>query len=172
MEIGEIYFWTATIFKWIHLLQPDLLKDVIIRSLKHLSDSGKTDVYAFVIMPNHIHLIWKLKELNGKEFPHASFLKFTAHAFKSELKQTPEKLSEFYVDEANKTFNFWQMDSLVVPLYSKKVAFQKLDYIHNNPLGERWNLCKSPEEYSYSSARFYESGIDRFGFLKDIHEEF
>jgi len=123
-------------------------------------------------MPNHIHLIWKLKKLDGKELPHASFLKFTSHTFKAELINKPEKLSEFYVDEANKEFNFWQRDSLAIELYTRKVAFQKLDYIHNNPLAEQWNLCTSPKDYPYSSAAFYETEIDNFGFLKDIRAEF
>lgn len=123
-------------------------------------------------MPNHIHLIWSLKALNGKEFPHASLLKYTAHQFKKELLLEPAKLSGFYVDEANKAFNFWQRDSLAIELYTRKTAFQKLDYIHNNPLAERWNLCTSPQGYVYSSDAFYETGVDRFGFLSDIRDGF
>jgi len=172
MELGEIYFWTATIHKWIPLLQTDSAKDMILNSLKYLSTKDKIDVYAFVIMPNHIHLIWKLNALNGKELPHASFLKFTAHAFKAELIKTPEKLSRFFVDEGNKEFNFWQRDSLAVKLTSREMAFQKMDYIHKNPLADHWNLATRPEDYLFSSASFYEKGEDRFGVLKDIREEF
>jgi hypothetical protein len=40
-----------------------------------------------------------------------------------------------------------------------------LEYIHNNPVQERWNLADSMEEYKYSSARFYETGVDEWGFL-------
>ena len=46
-----------------------------------MCDQQKIKVYAFVIMPNHIHLIWKLLEPNGRESPKASFLKYTAHEF-------------------------------------------------------------------------------------------
>jgi len=63
-------------------------------------------------------------------------------------------------------------DPLSIELYTRKVAFQKLDYIHANPLAERWNLCKAPEDYAYSLDAFYKSGIDKFGFLKDIRDEF
>ena len=54
MEIGEIFFWTATINQWQKLLQPDQYKDVVISSLDYLSSTGKVDVFGFVIMPNHI----------------------------------------------------------------------------------------------------------------------
>ncbi len=82
IEIGEIYFWTATINNWQRLLQSDVYKDVIISSLEYLSSTNKIDVFGFVIMPNHIHLIWRIKELNGKETAQGSFLKYTAHKFK------------------------------------------------------------------------------------------
>ena len=67
MEIGEVFFWTATINQWQKLLLPDSYKDVIISSLEYLSNERKIDLFAFVIMPNHLHLIWRTNELNGKE---------------------------------------------------------------------------------------------------------
>ena len=67
IEIGEVFFWTATINQWQKLLLEDRYKEVVISSLAYLSNAGKIDVYAFVIMPNHIHLIWKTNEMNGKE---------------------------------------------------------------------------------------------------------
>ena len=57
MEIGEIFFWTATINNWQRLLLKDEYKNIIINSLSYLSDAGKIDIFGFVIMPNHIHLI-------------------------------------------------------------------------------------------------------------------
>ena len=55
--LNRIYFWTATIHKWQHLLH-DINKKIIIEYLKKLSDEGFVTIYGFVIMPNHIHLIW------------------------------------------------------------------------------------------------------------------
>ena len=89
------------------------MKETIISSLRHLSIERKVEVYAFVLMPNHLHFIWQLLEMNGKEKPHASFLKFTAHAFKKYLrKNNPELLKLYAVDATNKEYEFWQPDSL------------------------------------------------------------
>ena len=82
IEIGEMYFWTATINIWNHLLKEDKFKEVIIGSLQTLSEKGLIDVFAFVIMPNHMHLIFRTNRLNGKETVQGSILKFTAHEFK------------------------------------------------------------------------------------------
>ena len=123
-------------------------------------------------MPNHIHLIWRTNEPNGKESPMGSFLKHTAHVFKKLLcREGHGKLDKFKVSAANKDYEFWQRDSLAIPLFTRKVALQKLKYIHNNPLAEHWNLAKHPCDYRYSSARYYELNEKNFAFLKDLWEE-
>src|SRR5690349_19423766 len=95
--INKIYFWTATIHNWNHLLKDDIDKVIIVDSLKTLSDRGLITIFGFVIMPNHIHLIWQLNQDNGKESAKASFLKFTAHALKKKLKGNIE-LENYRVD--------------------------------------------------------------------------
>ena len=165
--VDKIYFWTATIRNWHPLLQSNDEKKLIIDSLKILSERGLITVYAFVIMPNHIHLIWQLNKDNGKESAKGSFLKFTAHEFKKKLKITGG-LEKYKVLAANKAYEFWQRDSLGIEIWSRKVAVQKLDYIHANPVSGKWQLSKDDVSYYYSSARFYEYGMDEFGFLKNL----
>lgn len=145
LEIGKIYFWTAIIRKWKPLLLADGFKQIIIDSLIFLTDRNLVKVFGFVIMPNHIHLLWRIEKVNGKELPNASLLKYTAHEFKKRL--DGNQLSEYYVDASNKEFEFWKRDSLGIELYSPDVGYQKLDYIHNNPLSGKWNLALEPMEY-------------------------
>ena len=173
MRIGGIYFWTTTINNWNTLLFDNRFKNIITDSLRYLSDTGCIDVFAFVIMPNHIHLIWRINKLNGKETPQASFQKFTAHEFKKIVKaESQVQLAAYKVDAVNKSYEFWQRNPLAILLYTKPVALQKLKYIHNNPLAGRWKLVKDPCEYFYSSASFYETGEIKFDFLKDLWLEF
>ncbi|MCP4461149.1 MAG: transposase [Cytophagales bacterium] len=140
MEFDKIYFWTATIHKWDKMLLPAAFKETITDSLTHLSELKTIDVFGFVIMPNHLHMIWRMNDMNGKETPRASLLKDTAHQFKSMLE--PNELPRFKVTAANKKCEFWQRDALAIELYTPEVAYQKLDYIHLNPLAEHWNLVK------------------------------
>ncbi len=134
MEIGEVYFCSAAINSWYHLLEDDKFKEVIIGSLRTLSERGLIDVFAFVIMPDHIHLIWRINGLNKKETAQGSFLKFTAHEFKRLLKENNAALSKYSVNAYNKEYEFWQRDPLAIHLYSRHVMLQKLNYIHLNPL--------------------------------------
>jgi putative transposase len=171
MVLNEVYFWTSTILSWTHLLKEDSYKLIIIGSLKTLAERGLIKVYGFVVMPNHIHLIWELKGLNKKELPDSSFTKFTAHEFKKELLyKHPDLLPVFQVSLIDRNYQFWQRDPLAVYLKDKDILLQKLEYLHLNPLHERWNLVKRPEHYPWSSAKFYDTGIDDFGFLTHFAE--
>lgn len=169
MELDNLYFFTATITQWRKLIRPDKYKDILIESLAYLVKSKKLKVYGFVIMPNHIHVIWELLDYNGKEKPYASFMKFTSHTIQMDLRlHHPQVLEMFRVNTDSRTYNFWQRDSLSIDLYTPEVIYQKLDYIHNNPCQGKWMLAKSPMEYKYSSANYYETGVDEFGFISHI----
>jgi len=170
-SLGKIYFWTASIHNWELILQDDASKTIITGYLKKLSDEKLITVYAFVLMPNHMHLIWQQNELNGKETPKGSLLKYTSHVLLKQLK-AEGRSHLFEVRAANKKHEIWQRDSLGIEIYSRSVAKQKLDYIHFNPLSGKWKLANDDLGYFYSSARFYETGIDEFGFLNNLYTVF
>ncbi|WP_245574472.1 transposase [Hugenholtzia roseola] len=172
MELGQVYFYTATILKWQPLLAQDKYKEIIIESLNYLSKKQKIAVYAFVLMPNHIHLIWEMLAKNGKEMPHASFMKYTAHQFLEDLRLHHQKVLPYFEVEgkADRQHQFWERNSLPIVLYSPAVFEQKLQYIHHNPIAKKWALVEDYVDYRYSSAKFYELGIDEFGFLQDYRE--
>lgn len=173
MELGQIYFWTATINNWRQLLSKEHYKDIIINSLGYLTTIGKIDVFAFVIMPNHIHLIWRMNEMNGKEMPQGSFLKYTAHQLRRNLLlENPLELNLYAVEAHNKRHEFWQLNPLAIHLYTREIAYQKLDYLHWNPTAKHWQLVEDYINYAYSSVRFYEFSSKEYSFLKDLREEF
>ncbi len=122
-------------------------------------------------MPNHIHLIWDILKANGNESASASFTKFTAHQFKKYLSLHHQSLlNKYLTDKIDRNYQFWKRDPLAIPLSTDDVLMQKLDYIHDNPIKEKWNLCKHPEDYRWSSASFYHSGYDEFEFLRDFRD--
>ena len=173
MEFDSVYFWTDTVKDWICVLGNDKYKEIIISSWRELVYRKMVIVYGFVIMPNHLHVIWEMKEPNGKEMPHASFNKFTSHRIVNDLNSfSPKKLSKFKVDDNDRLFRIWQRDPLAILMDSREKLEQKLAYLHHNPLQVHWNLADSPENYRWSSAKFYENGIDDFGFLTHYMERF
>ncbi len=134
-------FFTATNLEWKKLLKPEKYKDIVINSLKFLVENKRVRVFCFIIMDNHIHLIWQMLPGNKPENVQRDFLKYTAQRIRN---------------------------ALSIELRQRKVFIQKVGYIHANAI--RAGICKFPEEYKYSSALFYESGIDNFGFLTHYNE--
>jgi hypothetical protein len=53
----------------------------------------------------------------------------------------------------SRTHQFWLQDNHPIALVSPKVIWQKVDYIHQNPVRAGW--VDKAEEYLYSSARNY-----------------
>jgi len=162
-------FFTATNLEWKKGLEKDEYKEVVIRSLRFLVESKRIILYAFVIMPNHLHLIWQMQAGIKRENVQRDFLKFTSQRIKDRIAlNEPELLSQFLVNAKDRKYQLWERNPLTVDLWSEKVMIQKIRYIHENPV--RKGFCNYPHDYKYSSALLYHTGIDNWGFLTHIRD--
>ena len=64
-----------------------------------------------------------------------------------------------------KNYKVWKDGNHVELIYNSKIFYQKLNYIHNNPV--KAMIVEYPEEYLFSSARNY---ADRDCLLEIIQE--
>ncbi|MFM2196213.1 MAG: hypothetical protein RL092_1813, partial [Bacteroidota bacterium] len=137
-------FYTATILEWKFLLHNDLFKNIVIQSLKYLVENKKIKLYAYVIMSNHIHLIWQaLPENDPLKIKH-SFMIYTAQHMKMELLKNNQRFAqEFKVDKKDRVYQFWKRNAMTFELFTEKILSQKMNYIHNNPV--KAGMCKYPE---------------------------
>lgn len=90
------------------------------------------------------------------------FKKFTAHKILESIRQEPESRREWLlymfkyfaaVNTGNRTFQFWQHDNHTIALWPLPIIWQKLDYIHQNPV--RAGMLSDTTHYIYSSASDY-----------------
>ena len=165
-DINPIAFYSATILEWKHLLKNDKYKQIIIDSLKFCVTENRVKIFGFVLMPNHIHLLWSMIPGMKQEDVQRNFMKFTAQQMKFDLqKNDTEYLQKFKVAAVDREYQIWERLPRSFECYSCEMVSQKLNYIHNNPCHEKWKLADVPENYKYSSAKFYLSGADDWGFL-------
>jgi REP element-mobilizing transposase RayT len=158
------HYFTATILKWKMLLFSDKYKDIVIESMRFLVNDKRVLIYGFVIMNNHIHIIWHLQPGKRRDDVQRDFLKYTAQQIKKDmLINYPNELEHFRVNAKDRKYQFWERNPLSVEIWTERVMIQKLKYIHENPV--RAGLCRLPEKYRYSSAQFYYTGTDHWGFL-------
>ena len=157
-------FFTATNLSWNKLLEPDKYKDTIIESMQFLVNDNRVIIYGFVIMPNHIHLIWQMRAGRKRDKVQRDFLKHTAQCIKDDMMKHHKKdLANYLVNAKDRFYQFWERNALSIDLWTEEVLLQKLNYLHQNPV--RAGLSPFPEQYKYSSAMFYKTGIDNWSFL-------
>ena len=156
------HFFTATILGWKKLLKPDKYKDILIESMQFLATHQRVIIYGFVIMINHIHVIWQMNAGVKRSCLQRDFLKFTAQKIQRDLQKNHLRLLDhFFVNAKDRQYQFWKGNPLTVEIWSEKGLKHK-KYLHENPV--KAGLCRFPEEYKYS-ALFYKTGIDNWGFL-------
>lgn len=89
-------------------------------------------------------------------------------------KSDPQLISKFWVATKKQKYKIWMKDVDIKNALTQEFLIQKAEYIHHNLLQRKWaDILKidGPEDYSYSSARFYLSGIENdYLQLSDLRE--
>jgi len=97
-------------------------------------------------------------------------LKYTAQQIKFNLIDSGHEveLQKYVSSQHDRSYHFWERRPFKATMYNRKVAEQKLDYMHYNPV--KAGLCEDTIDYKYSSARFYELNEDDWGFITHYAE--
>jgi len=154
----ELNFVTLTVVNWIDVFTRRIYSDFIIKSLLYCQDNKGLQIYTYVLMTNHLHLI--VRSENHLSNILRDFKTYTSKKLYKMIRKNVEESKKDWMINAferkgtknNRNINhqFWQNGSFPVALYSNKVIQQKVDYIHDNPV--RAGFVNSPEKYFYSSA--------------------
>jgi len=164
---NDIYFSTLSIDRKVSVFLdfPDTNKFVI-DSFSHLVQNGKVDIYSFVIMRDHLHIIWRIKEELIVEEIVTSLKKYTGRRIINYLKLNDnEYLNYFMSGRADRNYKVWKIKSENIKLLHPTIFNQKLKYTHLNPTKGDFKTVDKSEEYYYSSARSYLTGSKDFDFL-------
>lgn len=133
IDTGYSYFITIALVEWQKLFHIPLYAEIIIDSIRYCQKNKGLELFGYVIMPSHIHLIARA-ELRPLGEVIRDFKKFTATRMVERLSKDLEHqpMLAVFADAANRI---------------------KRKYIHNNPVEAA--LAELPEQYPYSSARNY-----------------
>jgi REP element-mobilizing transposase RayT len=171
-DINHLYFVTASISGWKHLLVESKYMQIVLDSLVWLQNEKRILLFTFVIMPSHLHLILKPEAKTIGEILQ-DFGSYTAHTFLQELRKDKKAdlLKLFHEErrDARHKHSIWQ-DIQTKNIYSTEFLFQKMEYIHSNPVSKDWKLVNDRAEYKYSSACFYDKGIAPIISITDLNE--
>lgn len=171
------YFVSFATVNWIDVFTREAYSKIIIDSLTYCRENKNSALFAYCIMPSHIHLLFRSDDENPSGFMR-DFKGFTSKTILNAIEQNPQEsrrewLLLHFASAAKKNSNakqyqFWQQNNNPIELWSTPVIKQKFDYIHNNPVAA--GFVVEPWDWKYSSARNYAEldammEIDDIGFL-------
>ncbi|MEN8250474.1 MAG: transposase [Bacteroidota bacterium] len=151
------FFVTTTCNGFKHLFLDERYYTVLKKSLLFLNEKYKVELLAYVLMPNHVHLVLNFIEENHLSAYMRDFKKYTAYRIRKlfELDDRKGLLKAIEYERGKQKFKVWQDRFDDVVIETENVLTTKIEYIHQNPV--RAKLVNNPEEYSYSSAGYYHS---------------
>ncbi len=149
------YYLTSVTNKRLPVFRTDKLKEITANALNEARKSADILIFAYVIMPDHYHLI-----TDGSRKP-SEVLRFTNgitarrvidYLKENEFESSLEKLKQ-ETRRRDYKYTLWEHHPNAFLLTSEATLMQKINYIHQNPV--RAGLIEKAEDYLYSSARIW-----------------
>jgi len=159
---AAVHFITFSVVEWIDVFTRKIYRDIVLDSLKHCQSEKGLLIHCWCIMSNHLHLTLSAKNHDLSDVLR-DFKKFTSKQIIEAIKASKHESRKDWMlkifreegmkNSRNKTYQFWRQDNQPQELYSPVFIFQKINYIHNNPVEA--GIVDRPEHFIYSSAKDY-----------------
>ena len=149
------YFVSFAVVDWLDVFTRNEYKDILVDSLMFCQKEKGMEIYAWCIMTNHVHLVFRSIGDNKPEQILGDFKRFTSKTVvkaisENEKESRKEVLLAQFLKAGKKASNvnkyqFWRHDNHPIEVYSNKVIFEKINYIHQNPV--KAGYVFRPEDY-------------------------
>ena len=126
-----VYFVSFAVVEWIDVFTRTEYKNIILDSLRYCQKSKGMEIFAWCIMTNHVHLVFRSVEDQKPELLLGDFKRFTSKAvikaISDNLKESRKEwlLEQFAKAGANASnvnkYQFWRHDNKPIELWSNKV---------------------------------------------------
>jgi REP element-mobilizing transposase RayT len=156
---GKLYYVTLTVVGWIDVFTRKEYVYELIKNIQYCQENKGLEIYAYVIMSNHVHLICKT-EKTLLSYVLRDLKSFTAKKIVSMIQENQQESRKDWLmymfrffgtgNSQNKDIQFWQHGSHAIELWKPEVIKQKINYLHNNPV--KAGYVAEPHHYLYSSA--------------------
>ncbi len=158
---AQAHFVTATIAAWLPMFTKAFCCDIIVDSLAYCRAHEGLEIYAGVILDNHLHAILSAPDLSQV------LADFKRHTARRLLEALQAEGCEWLLNQlhyyrakhkAESAYQVWQEGSHPQACLSDAIMQRKLEYMHNNPVKRGHGVA--PEHWRYSSAREWCPGDD------------
>ena len=157
-----MYFVRFVTTYWIDVFVREAYFAAISHSLSFCCTQKGMCLFAYCIMPSHIHLIFNDGNSNPAKLL-KEFKTYSSKAIQKMIEENPQESRKewmlWMMERAGKMNSnvkhrqFWQQNNQPIELWSDKVITEKLNYIHNNPVEA--GFVEEAHHWKYSSAKNY-----------------
>jgi REP element-mobilizing transposase RayT len=150
------YFLTCTIVGWLPIFTRPEAVEIVFNCWDFLRRNRGVNLYGYVILENHLHLVASAPDLAGVV---KSFKMFTATQIVELLKRHGAEVLLRQLralklrHKTRSEYQVWQEGSKPKQASNDEIMRQKLEYMHNNPV--KRGYVDDPVHWRYSSARNY-----------------
>ena len=158
-NFDSVFFVTLTVVGWINVFSRQEYTDLLIANLQFCQQNKGLEIYAYVVMTNHLHMVTAQQEGRLNDVL-ADFKSYSAKVILKAIEENPKEsrkewlLHMFRFNAGLKRqyqqYHFWQATNHPVALTSAAMMVQKFNYAHQNPV--RAGYVLQPEHWQYSSA--------------------
>ena len=153
---NDVRYLTCSCYKQFALFQNDRIKQLFVEHLRMTIEDFDCRLYAWVLMPEHFHLLVRPVKTEQKMTPIIRRLKA---GFAKRVVQRWRELDAPIIEritDKNGAIRFWQRGGgYDRNIFSEIEFIEKIRYIHLNPV--RRGLVENPIDWKWSSAGRYEN---------------
>ena len=170
----QLYFITFGVVHWIDLFIRKEYRNILLDSWRFCQREKGLEIYAWCIMTSHVHMI-----IGSRDRPMDKIVgemkSYTSRMLRQAISEHPgESRKEWIIwlmekagmgNSNNTEWQLWQQHNHPIALFNEKIFYQKMDYIHYNPVEA--GFVENEENYPFSSDRdfFERKGLIELSFI-------
>ena len=133
VDNSALYYLTLQVVSWADIFTRKIYRDIIIDSLQYCQVNKGLEVYAYVIMSNHVHIILRASNDNLSAVLR-DFKSYTSKQILQAIQEQRESRREWLLSifrqaaskhKRNKSFQVWTHENRAIEVYSNKFIDQR-----------------------------------------------
>jgi putative transposase len=154
---NDLHFITFCCYERRALLGSARARNLVVRTLDEVRAKYGFALVGYVIMPEHVHLLIS----ESASVPPAKviqvFKQRSSRMMRGKKRISGKQLSLRFAGRHSELRRFWQRRYYDFNVYTRKKVWEKLEYMHANPIEE--GLVEHPRDWPWSSWSWYATGV-------------
>jgi REP-associated tyrosine transposase len=153
---GYLHFITTSCYQRRGLLSSPQNRDLFLQVLEQVRMRHHFVVVGYVVMPEHVHLLFSEPERGNPSLVMAALKQTFARRMLRELRSGGDPRQGAIASASHEKGHIWQRRFYDFVVFTEKKRIEKLRYMHRNPV--KRGLVLEPQDWAWSSFRHYAEG--------------